>query len=242
MTEALIVVAMDDEAEPFRRRAQWAGTTRRLGHAEHTDLVLSDRKVRLIRSGIGLVNATAAVAVALQETGPLPVISAGSAGGLAPDVRVGDVVVGTEFRFHGVDATAFGYERGQVPGMPAAYAADPGLLKAAHIALDTARQGDEPVLSDGTVRLGTMVSGDSFVTTSNVEAVRAAFPGALSTDMETTAIAQTCLLAGAAFISVRGISDLCGPAAESDFRTHVDDAGERSASLVERFVTELTRL
>ncbi|MDO8106941.1 5'-methylthioadenosine/S-adenosylhomocysteine nucleosidase [Isoptericola sp. b441] len=222
MTDLLVAVAMQPEAEPFLGAADAVGAPRALGHAEQTDLTFGGRTVRLLRTGIGGVNATAAVAVALHELGPVPVVSAGSAGGLGLGVRVGDVVVGERYLFAGADATAFGYQRGQIPGMPVDYAGDPAMLAAARGA----------GLADGAVLVGTMLSGDAFVDARTVEAVRTDFPDALSTDMETTAIAQTCYLAGVPFLGVRGISDLCGPAAGDDFRTHVDDAADRSLAVV----------
>lgn len=222
MTQVLVTVAMLPEAEPLRAAADHVGPTRSMGHAEHTDLSLAGRRVLLVRTGIGAVNAAAAIAVALHETGPVPVISAGTAGGLGVDVRVGDVVVGDRYRFGGADATAFGYQRGQIPGMPVDFPGDQRLVDAA--------RGFVP--ADGAVLVGTMLSSDSFVDARTVDEVRADFPDALSTDMESAAIAQTCHLSGAPFVSVRGISDLCGPVAGEDFRTHVDDAADRSADVV----------
>ncbi|MBE8528102.1 5'-methylthioadenosine nucleosidase, partial [Amycolatopsis sp. H6(2020)] len=61
---------------------------------------------------------------------------------------------------------------------------------------------------------------------------REAFPRALSTDMETTAIAQVAAGYGVPFLSVRGISDLCGPAADQDFHLAVEIVAERSARTV----------
>ena len=58
------------------------------------------------------------------------------------------------------------------------------------------------------------------------------FDGALATDMESSAIAQTARSFNAPFLAIRGISDLCGPASDADFLTHVDDAAERSTEVV----------
>ena len=47
----------------------------------------------LVRTGIGFVNATSAGTTAILRHGAdVPLISAGSAGGLSKDVAVGDVV------------------------------------------------------------------------------------------------------------------------------------------------------
>jgi len=226
---AVVVVAMEPEAAPFLALADSVGDSRTVGHAEHTDLVLAGRPVRLVRSGIGQVAATAAATLALHELGPVPVVSAGSAGGLAAGVHVGDVVVGTRYRFAGADATAFGYAPGQIPGQPAAFEGSPDMVAA----------GAAAALDDGAVRTGEIIAGDAFVDARSVDQYRERFPEALATDMETTALAEASALMGAPFVSVRGISDLCGPAAGDDFRTHVDDAADRSAAVVRAVVAGL---
>ena len=219
----LVLVAMAQEAAPFLAAAGTpAADGVRVGPATVHRLTLAGRPVVLALSGIGLVNAAASATAVITATRPRAVISAGSAGGLAPGVHVGDVVVGSGYRFTDADATAFGYAPGQVPGMPVSYGADAALL-------DAAPSGEGLGLE---VRVGEMVAGDSFVTAANVTPVRERFPAALSADMETTALAQVAHLFALPFVSVRGVSDLCGPAGADDHLTHVDDAAERSARVV----------
>ena len=79
------------------------------------------------------------------------------------------------------------------------------------------------------VRRGQMLAGNSFVTAHNVKDTREAFEGAISTDMETTAIAQVCHNYEIPFIGVRCVSDLCGPEADQDFHLSVDVVAPRSA-------------
>lgn len=220
--DAVIVTAMADESAPFVDRADFVGEASQVGHAVHRLLSFEGRGVLLVQCGIGLVNSATAAAVAISATSTRVVISAGSAGGVGVDVRVGDVVVGSTYLYSGADARAFGYALGQVPGMPETYPGDQDLLAAALGA-------DVPGLR---VLAGTTISGDAFIDASTVDAIRTAFPGALSTDMESAALAHTSHLYGVPFLSVRGISDLCGPAAGADFLTHVDDAAERSARVV----------
>lgn len=239
--DAVVVVAMPDEAEPFLSRAADVGPETVVGGAVLRPIGLAGRRVLLVRGGIGLVNAASAATAAfvLQGTtagrGTTPgrsttaagvpvLVSAGSAGGLGAEVRVGDVVVGTRHTYTDADARAFGYARGQVPGMPEAYDGDPALVAAALGAAGSVGL---------TARAGLMLSGDSFVDAGLVDRVRATFDGALSTDMESTALAQVAHRHGARFLAVRGISDLCGPVADEDFLTHVDDAADRSAGVVE---------
>ncbi len=224
----VVFAAMVEEAAPFVAAAEVAGEPTRIGPAEVRELVLAGRPVVLARTGIGLVNAAASAAAVLAATGATAAVSAGTAGGLA-GTHVGDVVVGTVYRYTDADATAFGYAPGQVPGMPEHYGTGADLAAA----LTTLTGGAVTAQVAGlTVRVGEMLAGDSFVTAANVDPVRARFPDALSADMETTALAQVAHLFGVPFVSVRGVSDLCGPAGADDHLTHVDDAAERSARVV----------
>ena len=220
--DAVVVTAMGVEASPFLERAARVGDEVESVHGRRRVLDLGGPRVLLVTCGIGLVNAASAATLALHGSGARVVLSAGSAGGMGLDVRVGDVVVGASTVYGAADARVFGYALGQVPGMPARFDADPGLLAAAG-GVDTGGL---------TVHTGTILSSDVFVDAERVVAMREAFPDALACDMESTALAHTAHLAGVPFLSVRGISDLCGPIAGVDFSAHVDDAAERSATVV----------
>lgn len=226
---AIIQVAMDVEAAPFLEKTQAVGDAYALGEAEFYPRALTtdsgDLKILLVRSKIGLVNAATALTVALSlVTAPRLVLSAGTAGGLRADVEVGDLAIGTEYTYTDADATAFGYEFGQVPGMPATYATQPALL-------DQARAAAAAYSGEGTPLFGQMLAGGSFVTAKNVKDTREIFPQAVSTDMETTALAQICASRQLPFLAIRGISDLCGPAADQDFHMDAPIVAERSATL-----------
>lgn len=224
MSDAIVLVAMDEEAVPFLEKAGSASESRSVGNALQWSLELGGHDVLLVRTGVGLVNAAGGLTAAiLREQGGQPlVISAGSAGGLGAEVRVGDVVVGDEYVQTDADARAFGYALGQVPGMPERYAGHAPALAAE---LEAAAPDGAAV----TVRRGLIVSSDTFVSGDHVERVRGAFAGALATDMESVSLAQTAHVHGLPFVSVRGISDLCAP---GEFEAHVDDAADRSAAVV----------
>lgn len=228
-TAPIIQVAMDEELAPFLQRTQEAAPAFNIGVATYHPRYYStpnhkEIPLLLIRSRIGLVNATTALTHALAHMQPPLVISAGTAGGLHTDIQVGDIALGTTYTYTDADATAFGYTHGQVPGMPEHYTTPTPLQDAAHTT--TTRYTGE-----GTPHHGQMLAGGSFVTAHNVADTRTTFPQALSTDMETTALAQTCHTHGIPFIAIRGISDLCGPAADQDFHLSVDIVGPRSAEL-----------
>lgn len=227
--DAIVVVAMDEEAAPFLAAATITRDPVQVGGAVLTRLALGDRRVLLVRSGISYVNAASGLVAALADslqgsaapgsTRPSPiVISAGTAGGLGAGIQVGHVIVGTEYIHAQVDATAFGYALGQVPRMPATYVGSAALTGAA-------RQ----VASDAPLHRGLILAGDSFASPEFAQRILDEWPGALCYDMESAALAQVAFNYGLPFVSVRGISDLCGP---DEFNTHVDDAASRSAAVV----------
>ncbi len=236
--EAIVQVAMDEEAAPFFDLTDSAGEAFTFGLAQFYPRLYTsgerELKILLVRSKIGLVNAAAAITAALQVApAPAVVVSAGTAGGLRADVNVSDIALGTDYTYTDADATAFGYARGQVPGMPERFST-PAFLQdvAAAVAAD---------YTEGAAHRGTMLAGGSFVTAHNVADTREVFPQAVSTDMETTAIAQVCESVGIPFIAARGISDLCGPAADQDFHLGVDIVGPRSARVAMRIIEEVTQ-
>ncbi|GAA1001897.1 5'-methylthioadenosine/S-adenosylhomocysteine nucleosidase [Subtercola frigoramans] len=253
---AVVIVAMDDEAAPFIERATAVGEPRSVGNAIIREITFAGVPVLLVRSGIGLVNAAGAATAAILATtqgpgSPVPVvISAGTAGGVGESVAVGDVVIGGTYINIDADARAFGYELGQVPGMPPSYSASPEHLDAladgswmpaltiANFPADSNAPGAadsstvSPETAPSTIHVGLIVSSYSFVSEPRALIIREQFAGALATDMESVAIAQTSFVHDRPFLSVRGISDLCGPVANADFLTHVDDAADRSAQVV----------
>lgn len=230
----LILAAMAEEAHPLvSRLADARRVPTPLGGAQRpVEAVagsLAGRDAVVVTCGIGIASASAATVWAVVSQRPHAVISAGSCGGLAADVEVGTPIVGDRFRYSIADATAFGYAPGQVPGQPETFAADGVLADAAQAAAGTS------------ARRGEMLSGDAFVTAPLAAGMRERFPAALSADMESTAIAQTCAALGVPFVALRAVSDLCGPAAGQQFHLALDVVAETSAAAVERLAGALPR-
>jgi adenosylhomocysteine nucleosidase len=194
---AVVLVAMPDEEAPFLERATTVGDPVSVGLAVHRYVELEGRTVLLVRTGIGLVNAAGAATSAILESAPAEgepaalVISAGTAGGVGEWVRVGDVVVGTDYINIDADARAFGYVFGQVPRMPASYSGSSEAIEA------FARSGHEADVSPSTVHFGLIASSYSFVTPQRAISIRAALPGTLATDMESVVRARPRFRVGA---------------------------------------------
>ncbi|WP_124054522.1 5'-methylthioadenosine/S-adenosylhomocysteine nucleosidase [Arcanobacterium ihumii] len=226
---ALIVAAMPEEMAPFR--ALLDGYTITTVPSPGGGCYLAKRgsiSLLLIVSRIGMVSAASKLTWALTHYVPRSIVNIGSAGGLAADSRVGEVVIGSEYIHGGADGTAFGYERGQVPGQPVVFPGSEILLSSAYDLVNDIKQGVMPtdsadlITGETRLRIGQMLSSDFFITDANVGDTREAFPNALTADMESQALAQVANVWGIPFISIRGISDLCGTPDDQSISFHAE--------------------
>ena len=149
-----------------------------------------------VQSGIGKAEAARAATEMILRDRPDCIINSGCAGGIAPGLKVFDIVVGAQTAYHDVWCGE-GNLPGQVQGLPQRFDADPALLRAA-LSL--------PV--EQTLHSGLICSGDQFLTSAEDDArILGIYPDALAIDMESAAIAQVCLHYGVPFLSFRLISD-----------------------------------
>ena len=177
-----------------------------------------------MQSGIGKVAAAIGTAALLQLTKPDAVLNTGSAGGVARGLKVGDIVISDETRYHDVDVTAFGYEKGQLPANPAAFLSDKKLADLAE------KVAQEQGLS---VKRGLICSGDSFINSEQkIAQIKADFPNVTAVEMEATAIAQVCHAFNVPFVVVRAISDAGDGEASLSFEEFLPLATKQSSALV----------
>ena len=193
-------------------------------------------EIIVLQSGIGKVNAAVGTAILLERHQPDAIINTGSAGGFASDLAIGDVIISDEVRHHDVDAVVFGYELGQVPGMPAAYQADKQLRDIARNAIAS--------LGEVNVREGLIATGDAFMADPvRVATTREQFPTMLAVEMEGAAIAQTCHLYGCPFVVIRALSDIPGGGDNHlSFEQFLDIAADHSSRMVDQMLIELGKI
>lgn len=189
---------------------------------------IDQTSVVLVQSGIGKVNAAIAASLLINQFNVDSIINTGSAGGINRGLKVGDLVLSTELAYNDADARAFGYEFGQIPQMPKRYKADETLLSKLYKAASK---------SDWEIKKGLIVTGDSFI--SNKEKINEIihhFSEALVTEMEGTAIAQTCYQFNIPFVVIRAVSDVADEKASLSFDEFIDSAGKKSAEMVIEFI------
>ncbi|MFW5408313.1 5'-methylthioadenosine/S-adenosylhomocysteine nucleosidase [Pectobacterium brasiliense] len=225
-----IIGAMEQEVTLLRDRIENRQTFQRAGCEIYTGHI-NGVDVALLKSGIGKVSAALGTTLLLEHSKPDVVINTGSAGGLAPTLNVGDIVVSDEVRYHDADVTAFGYEPGQMAGCPAAFLADEKLI--------TLAQAVIAELQLNAVR-GLVVSGDAFINGAEPLArIRTTFPKAIAVEMEATAIAHVCHQFAVPFVVVRAISDVADKASHLSFDEFLSVAAQQSTRMVEAILAKL---
>lgn len=226
-----VIGAMEQEIELLREAMDNAKSVS-FGKFTAYEGEMAGKRMVLVLSGIGKVNAAVSTAWVIHQFAPDCVINTGSAGGVGKGLKVGDVVVGTEIAHHDVDVTAFGYVWGQVPQLPAVFVSDDLLV-------GKAKQAAE-VFEGAAVEQGLIVSGDRFVHSSEaVAAIRKNFPDVQAVEMEAAAIAQTCAQFGLPFVVIRAVSDAADEKADVSFDEFLQTAAVHSAEMVDGMIREL---
>lgn len=225
-----IIGAMEEEVTLLRAKMD-EKKVEVIAGCEFTSGKLAGVEVVLLRSGIGKVNAAMSTAILLDRFKPDFVINTGSAGGFNPILNVGDVVISSEVRHHDVDVTAFGYEYGQVPQLPAAFKADSELVQ---IAEQCAKE-----IKDIQVVRGLIATGDSFMSDPvRVNDIRDKFTDLQAVEMEAAAIAQVSHQFGTPFVVIRSLSDIAGKESDVSFEQFLEKAALHSAELVMKIVSK----
>lgn len=200
------------------QRVQRAGRDFWCGH-------LADKPVVLGLSRIGKVAAATTTAALIETFDVGRVVFTGVAGGVGPGVQVGDVVVGTGFVQHDMDASPL-FPRYEVPLYgQSVFLGDARLTALLAQACGTALGKD---MGAAGVHQGLIASGDQFVSglTESAAILRALHDCGhlpLAVEMEGAAVAQVCADYGVPFAAVRTISDRADDQAHVDFPKFVSE-------------------
>ncbi|QBG36022.1 5'-methylthioadenosine/S-adenosylhomocysteine nucleosidase [Litorilituus sediminis] len=232
--KAGIIGAMEPEVAILKAKLSNGKTTEHAGYTFYHG-TLDGSEVVIVQSGIGKVAAALATALLIDHFQVDYVVNTGSAGGFDASLKVGDIVVSSEVRYHDVDVTAFGYEVGQLPANPAAYIPHPQLVAAANSGI--AKLNPEQAIR---AISGQITTGDTFMTKEDdIAKARANFPQMAAVEMEGAAIAQACLQFKVPFVIIRSLSDIAGKESPQSFEEYLETASVNSSQLVLNMLAEL---
>jgi adenosylhomocysteine nucleosidase len=214
---------------------------------------LFGRRVAMIESGIGKVAAAMTATLLLDSFRCRALLVCGVAGGIDPELMIGDLVVAHRLIQHDYGRLQ---SDGIMPFRPGVPPFGPGrkdygfeLPEALVDRIRTALDGfDLPRLpADLTgdnarapiIRIGTIVSGDQFINDEDARRRLQFEFGAHAVEMEGAAVAQVAEAFGVPAIVIRSLSDLAGSESHLDFGKFVAAVAPTAARVVERLVPVL---
>ena len=162
---------------------------------------VSNIQCMLVTCGVGKVNAARTTQILIDNYGVDMIINVGVAGGVGPNLKVLDIIVGDKLVQHDFDITAFNHEKGYIPEVGVFINSDEYLVKLACEVLEK---------ENINYYCGVIASGDIFCTEEAMSTKIAHKFNALCVEMEGASIAQVCYLSHIPFIVIRSISDVPG--------------------------------
>lgn len=227
-----IIGAMEEEVAGLKehmrgiREEEHAGMHFFCGELEGKDCVV-------VCSGIGKVNAAACTQVLADCYAADYIMNTGIAGGLKPEINIGDIVLSTDAVQHDFDCTGFGYPQGKIPRMKtSAFCADEGLLA---LAERCCREVNPEI---GVFR-GRVASGDCFVSSAERKKSITEVFDASCCEMEGAAIAQVAYLNEIPWLIIRAISDKADGTAATQYDRFQDEAIEHFLHLTLAMLREM---
>ena len=192
---------------------------------------IKGREVLLVKSGATKVFSSITAQSIIARYTPSAVVLCGVSGGLHPEYERGDLVIGSEFIQHDIDATSLGFKLGQIPFT------ELRSIKARHEDLRALASFSLP---DAAVHFGVILSGDQFIDGAVGRDLRNKLGGDV-VDMESSAIALTCSLNQVPFLVARTISDAANESADLDFNTFLPIASQHVTAFIQHVLTHCFR-
>ncbi|QFV00780.1 MULTISPECIES: 5'-methylthioadenosine/adenosylhomocysteine nucleosidase [Limosilactobacillus] len=227
-----IICAMPEEIKELTARLS-DKQVETIGGKDYLQGKISNQQVVLVESGIGKVEAGITTEHLITDFNVDVVINSGSAGGIGRGLHIGDVVISSETAYHDVDARAFDYVYGQLPGKQPRFKASEKWGRA----LETA--GEQTGLN---IKRGLIVSGDQFIASQDaIDQILHYFPEALSSEMEGAAVGQVATDHDVPYVVVRAMSDTGNEDAGVSFDEFIIEAGKRSANMLLQLFADLNK-
>ncbi len=224
-----IIGAMDEEVMTLKEKMD-IKEVRSIASLEFYIGKLNNTSVVVVMGGIGKVNAAMCTQVLIDCFQVDAIINTGVAGALSDELEIGDVVISSDMVQHDMDATAFGYVIGQVPGMDVfSFKADEHLISVAERAADVLPQSTN-------VYVKRIVSGDMFIAGKDKKSWLVDKFDGFCTEMEGAAVAQVAHINKTPFVIIRSISDKADDSAEINFEEFVNLAANNSCKMIEKML------
>ena len=225
MSKIAIMGAMPEEVAPILEKLGTYKTTKYADN-EYYEATYNGVEIVVAYSKIGKVFSTLTASTMIQHFGCDKLLFSGVAGGINPNLKIGDLIVANKLSQHDLDITAFGHPMGFVPGGSVFVEADKDLIELSkEVALELGK----------TVQEGVIATGDQFVHDNSVKENIVKHFNADALEMEGGSVAVVCNALNVPFFILRAISDT----ADTDASFSFDEFMESSAIISAEFIMKL---
>lgn len=227
----LVLGAMDGEIVEFvkqvttGRREMWHGFEIHRGTMEGRDVVVA-------RSGVGKSMAACVTQHLVDTYSPGAIVFTGLAGGLRPDLEIGDTVVARDCIQHDLDATALGFKRGEIPYTQYRVLTCDEALVSLAAGVDSLQ---------GRTVVGRVLTGDQFLVASEMKAdemLRSDLAGDV-VEMEGASVGLVAQVNEIPFLVIRTVSDTVRGGPRVDFVRFLSHASRNSLHFVSHVLKRL---
>ena len=196
------------------------------------------------QTGIGKVNAALTAEILIREYGVDAIIFTGVAGGINPELNIGDIVIAERVVHHDygqITPATF------IPWDTVGFLADSFLVAitaqaAENVTFDSIPQKiRKKVTYFPRVIIGRVTTGDQFIASEEKrEWIEKTFR-ADCVEMEGASVAQVCMVNEVPFVIIRCLSDLANEKADIDFEAFVNYAAKNSNVIVKEIINLLEK-
>ncbi|WP_417333355.1 5'-methylthioadenosine/adenosylhomocysteine nucleosidase [Halarcobacter sp.] len=231
MTKLAIMGAMEEEIEPLLAHFGKAKVTEYADN-KYYEVSYNGLDIVIAYSKIGKVFASLTASTMIQKFGCDTLLFSGVAGGINPELKIGDLIIADKLCQHDLDITAFGHPHGYVPGGSVLVETTKSLRE---IAIEVANENGINVIE------GTIATGDQFVHSSErKEFIQKTF-NADALEMEGASVAVVCDSLNIPFFILRAISDTADGGADIDFDEFLKSSAKNSADYLVKIVNKLQK-
>lgn len=224
-----IIGAMVEEIAPLLERLKYY-ESKDIGGNTYYEAKINEHTLYIAYSKIGKVHAALTCSTMILHFQCEKIIFSGVAGGLNPNLSIGDLILGSKLCQYDVDITAFGHPLGFIPESRVFIESDKTLNAIAH------RVAQKQHIN---LKEGIIASGDLFIADNAKKQWIIQHFGASAVEMEGAAVAVVCDLFKVPFCILRSISDSADGKADVNFDEFLESSAKRSADFVMMMIDQI---
>lgn len=180
--------------------------------------------------GVGKVHAAMCAQTLIIKYNPYFIINVGVAGGIAPNIQIGDIAVASGVVQHDFDISSFpNRKKGEIAGINL-------------VEIKTTKWITDKILVCSNsihpiqVHTGTILSGDQFICSpQKLNELKNEF-GGIACEMEAGSIGQVCYVNQKEFGIIRSISDHADNSSSVDFDKFIKSSSKNAAAILSGFI------